>query len=128
MNTEALRTYCLTKPGATESFPFDAVTLVLKVGNKVFALIDTESCPTTFNLKCDPERAVALREEFAAVQPGYHMNKVHWNTISLDGSVRWQAVQAWIDHSYELVRKGLPKALREELSTLNHLPEQAETL
>jgi predicted DNA-binding protein (MmcQ/YjbR family) len=115
MNTETLREYCIAKPGVTESFPFDTVTLVFKVGNKIFALLDTESRPTTMNLKCDPERAVQLRDQFAAVQPGYHMNKVHWNTVIIDGSVRWHEVQEWIDHSYELVKKGLSKSVRDGL-------------
>ncbi|AQG79772.1 MmcQ/YjbR family DNA-binding protein [Spirosoma montaniterrae] len=115
MNPESLRDYCLTKPGVTESFPFDEVTLVFKVGGKIFALLDTESRPTTINLKCDPERAAQLREEFDAVQPGYHMNKTHWNTVLLNGSVRTSDVQEWIDHSYELVRSRLPKAVRESL-------------
>lgn len=115
MNSEAIREYCIAKPGVTESFPFDTVTLVFKVGNKLFALLDTESRPTTMNLKCDPERAVQLREESMAVQPGYHMNKTHWNTITLDGSVRWHDLQEWIDHSYDLVKKGLSKTVREQL-------------
>ena len=115
MNTEMIRDYCMAKPGVTESFPFDAVTLVFKVGNKLFVLLDTESRPTTINLKCDPERAVELRDRYDAVQPGYHMNKAHWNTITIDSSVRWHEVQEWIDHSYELVKKGLSKAVREQL-------------
>lgn len=120
MNTETLREYCITKPGVTESFPFDAVTLVFKVGatgtpGKIFALLDTEGRPTTLALKCDPERAVQLREEFAAVQPGYHLNKKHWNTVTIDGSVRSSELQDWIDHSYELVRKSLPKVVRDQL-------------
>lgn len=115
MNIETLRDYCIAKSGVTESFPFDSVTLVFKVSNKIFALLDTESRPTTINLKCDPERAVQLRETFTAVGPGYHMNKTHWNTITLDGSVRWHDVQEWIDHSYELVKKGLPKLVRDGL-------------
>lgn len=115
MNIELIRAHCIAKSGVTESFPFDTVTLVFKVGAKVFALLDTESRPTTINLKCDPERAVELRERFEAVQPGYHMNKTHWNTVTIDGSVRWQEVQEWIDHSYELVKKGLSKAVREGL-------------
>lgn len=115
MNTEMLRDYCLVKPGVTESFPFDTVTLVFKVGNKLFVLLDTESRPTTINLKCDPERAMQLREEFTAIQPAYHMNKTHWNTVTIDSSIRWPDVQEWIDHSYELVRKGLSKAVREQL-------------
>ncbi|GAB3885564.1 MmcQ/YjbR family DNA-binding protein [Spirosoma agri] len=116
MNTETLRNYCLTRTGATESFPFGEETLVFKVGGKIFALMDTESRPTTINLKCDPERAVQLREQFSAVVPGYHMNKTHWNTVTLDGSIRNSDVQDWIDHSYELVRKSLPKAIREQLN------------
>ncbi|QJW89714.1 MmcQ/YjbR family DNA-binding protein [Spirosoma taeanense] len=115
MNTETLREYCIAKPGVTESFPFDEVTLVFKVGGKMFALLDTESRPTTINLKCDPERAVQLREEYAAVTAGYHMNKIHWNTVTLDGSVRSRDMQDWIDHSYELVKKSLPKVVREQL-------------
>lgn len=116
MNTELIREYCLEKSGVTESFPFDTVSLVFKVGNKMFALLDTEGRPTTINLKCDPERAMQLREEFDAVRPGFHMNKVYWNTVTLDGSVRWPEVQEWIDHSYELVKKGLSRAVREQLS------------
>lgn len=115
MNIETLRDYCLAKAGVMESFPFGEATLVFKVGGKIFALVDIESQPTTINLKCDPELAVQLREEYTAVAPGYHMNKTHWNTITLNGSVRQTDVQAWIDHSYELVRKSLPKALREQL-------------
>lgn len=115
MNIETLREYCIAKPGATESFPFDEVTLVFKVGSKIFALADTDSRPTTLALKCDPERAVQLREEHSAVAPGYHMNKKHWNTITIDGRVQSRELQDWIDHSYELVRKSLPKALQVEL-------------
>ncbi|QHV99185.1 MmcQ/YjbR family DNA-binding protein [Spirosoma endbachense] len=116
MNIETLRDYCLAKAGVTESFPFGETTLVFKVGGKIFALVDTESRPTTINLKCDPERAVQLREEYPAVVPGYHMNKTHWNTVTIDGSVRSSEVQVWIDHSYELVRKSLPKAIRDQLN------------
>ena len=81
----------------------------------MFALLATDSQPLTINLKCDPERAVLLREEYAAVTPGYHMNKTHWNTVTLDGSVRRADVQDWIDHSYELVRKSLPKLIQAQL-------------
>ncbi|MBC7568188.1 MAG: MmcQ/YjbR family DNA-binding protein [Spirosoma sp.] len=116
MNIETLREYCIARPGATESFPFDEVTLVFKVGNKIFALMDTESRPSTLALKCDPERAVQLREEYTTVVPGYHLNKKHWNTITVDGSVRSSELQAWIDHSYQLVRKSLPRAVRDSLT------------
>ena len=115
MTIETLREYCIAKPGATESFPFDSVTLVFKVGNKLFALLDTENRPTTLALKCDPERAVQLRETYDAVVPGYHLNKKHWNTITINGSVPNSELREWIDHSYELVRKSLPKAVRAEL-------------
>lgn len=115
MNTETLRDYCLAKPGVTESFPFGGDALVFKVADKMFALLSTESQPTTINLKCDPERAVQLREEHSSVTPGYHMNKTHWNTVTIDGRVRRVDVQEWIDHSYELVRKSLPKAVQAQL-------------
>ena len=116
MNTESLRNYCIAKPGASESFPFGGDALVFKVGGKMFALLSTESQPTTINLKCDPERAVQLREEHEAVTPGYHMNKTHWNTITIDGRVRTSDLQEWIDHSYDLVRKSLPKAVQTQLT------------
>lgn len=115
MNTETLRNYCLAKPSVTESFPFGDDSLVFKIGGKMFALLSTESQPVTVNLKCDPERAVQLREEHDAVTPGYHMNKQHWNTIAINGRVRATDVQEWIDHSYELVRKSLPKTIQAEL-------------
>lgn len=125
MNTETLRDYCLSKPGVTESFPFGGDALVFKVGDKMFALLATEGQPTTINLKCNPERAVQLREEHAAVTPGYHMNKTHWNTITIGGSVRRADVEEWIDHSYELVRKSLPKAVQAQLIRVNGVDESA---
>ena len=115
MNTETLRDYCIAKPGATESFPFDDTTLVFKVGNRIFALLDTEGRPTTLALKCDPEQAVQLRETYDAVVPGYHLNKKHWNTITINGSLQSSELRHWIDHSYQLVRKSLPKAAQAEL-------------
>ncbi|MFU8843816.1 MAG: MmcQ/YjbR family DNA-binding protein [Bacteroidales bacterium] len=87
MNIESLRNYCLSKNGVTESFPFDKSTLVFKVMGKMFALTDLEDEILTVNLKCNPENAIRLREEFPAIQPGYHMNKKHWNTIFIDGSI-----------------------------------------
>jgi predicted DNA-binding protein (MmcQ/YjbR family) len=102
MNIELLRDYCLSKPGVTESFPFGEETLVFKVREKIFALANLEGDPT-LNLKCDPSLALDLRERFASVLPGYHMNKKHWNTILLDGSIPDREVFSWIDHSYELV-------------------------
>lgn len=81
----------------------------------MFALLATDSQPLTINLKCDPERAVELRETHPAVAPGFHMNKTHWNTITITGSVRRNELQEWIDHSYELVKKSLPKAIQMQL-------------
>jgi predicted DNA-binding protein (MmcQ/YjbR family) len=107
-----LRRYLLTKPGAVEDFPFDPVTLVAKVGGKMFALVGSDSEPLWLNLKCLPEKAELLRELFPAVTPGYHMNKRHWNTVTLDGTLTDADLRAMIDESYELVVLGLPKQLR----------------
>lgn len=101
--------------GVTESFPFDEQTLVFKVGGKIFALISLETEPLRINLKCDPERAEILREAYPAITGGYHMNKKHWNTLSLDGSLNEQLVAELIRHSYELVRASLPKKHQETL-------------
>jgi len=109
MNIEQLRDYCLSKPGAEETLPFGPDTLVFKIGGKAFLLCPLESGELSFNVKCDPELASELREQYAAVQPGYHMNKKHWNTITVDGSITNKELRAWIDHSYELVIKSLPK-------------------
>lgn len=107
MNIEEFRNYCLQKPGVTEDFPFDATTLVFKVSGKMFALTDLEG-DFSVNLKCDPERAIQLREQFPAIIPGYHMSKKHWNTIVIDGSVDNDLLLELIDHSYDLVASGLP--------------------
>lgn len=115
MNIESLREYCLSQPAATEAMPFGDETLVFKVGGKIFALTSLGAEPLTVNLKCDPELAVELREQFDAVRPGYHMNKKHWNTVIIDSTIRVSDLKKWIDHSYELVVKSLPKAARQEL-------------
>lgn len=112
MDLEKLRTYLMSRPGAVEDFPFDAVTLVAKVGGKMFALVGTDEVPLRLNLKCEPEKAVVLREYYGAVLPGYHMNKRHWNTVVLDGSIPEVEVLSMIDDSYALVVAGLPKAKR----------------
>lgn len=114
----SIREYCLSKPGTSEDTPFDEVTLALRVVGKIFGLLELEAVPTSINLKCDPARAVELRERFEAVQPGYHMNKTHWNTVTIDGSVPATELRSMIDHSYELVVKGLRKADRDELASL----------
>ena len=112
MNMEELREYCLLKPGAEESFPFGEETLVFKVGGKIFLLASlTEG--NRFNAKCDPERAVELRERHEEVQPGYHMNKRHWNSVRMDGGWKVKELRGMIDHSYEIVVKALPKKVRD---------------
>lgn len=116
MNIEALQAYCLSKAGVTEEFPFGDETLVYKVVGKIFALSSLDSTPLSINLKCDPERALQLREEYDCVRPGFHMNKKHWNTVVVDGSVKDALIREWIDHSYELVVASLPKKTREQLS------------
>lgn len=115
MNVEELREYCLSLKGTTESFPFDEFGLVLKVQGKMFALIPLDNPETQIALKCDPERAIALREEYAAIGPAYHFNKKHWNTVKIDPSISKTFLQELIRHSYDLVVAGLPKKLREEL-------------
>ena len=105
MNIETLREYCLLKQGAEETLPFGPDTLVYKVGGKVFLLTGLDSEDLRFNVKCDPDKAIELREVFTCVQPGFHMNKKHWNTIVADGSVPDKQLKEWIDHSYELVAK-----------------------
>ena len=109
MNIESLHEYCLNKPGAEETLPFGPDTLVYKVGGKAFLLTGLDSETLSFNVKCDPEKAIGLREEFACVLPGYHMNKKHWNTVVVDGSVSSKQLKEWIDHSYDLVAGCLPK-------------------
>lgn len=105
----------LSKPGAEETTPFGPDVLVYKVGGKMFGLTVPDDFPARINLKCDPERSVMLREEHAAITPGYHMNKRHWNTVVLDGSLSAKLVRELIDHSYELVVASLPKAVRAKL-------------
>ena len=115
MNVEAFREYCMGKKGTTESFPFDGDTLVFKVLGKMYALIALERLPAQANLKCDPERALELRETFdGIVIPGYHMSKVHWNTIMLE-RLEPRMILELIDHSYDLVVAKLPKYKQEEL-------------
>jgi predicted DNA-binding protein (MmcQ/YjbR family) len=109
MNIEELREYCLQKSGATEEFPFDDQTLVFKVGGKIFLLVGLEY-GNRFNVKCDPERAIELREQHPEIIPGYHMNKKHWNTVYTDGGLQYNLLKALIDHSYDLIRASLPKS------------------
>lgn len=117
MNIEQVREYCLSKKGVTEELPFDEESPVYKVMGKIF-LIASLTPPFSINIKCDPEKAVDLRERYPAVTPGYHMDKRHWNTVEIEGTIRNSLIEEWIDHSYELVVKGLKKSLREELNKL----------
>jgi predicted DNA-binding protein (MmcQ/YjbR family) len=103
MNVEILREYCISKGHATEGFPFGENTLVFKVKGRIFALANLDG-DLSVNLKCDPLLALELREKFSAVTPGYHMNKKHWNTVILDGSIPDKEILDWIDHSYDLVK------------------------
>ncbi|MFM9984947.1 MAG: MmcQ/YjbR family DNA-binding protein [Flavobacteriales bacterium] len=114
MNIESYREYCLAKKGVTEDFPFDNQTLVFKVGGKMFALTGIEQFKS-INLKCDPERAIELREEYSGILPGYHMSKKHWNTVMMDGSVPMKLIKQMIDDSYDLVVTSLPKRDRDTL-------------
>ena len=114
MNIEHLREYCLKKNGVSESFPFGEETLVFKVGEKVFLLTHLEE-GNSFNVKCDPDWAVELREQYEEVQPGYHMNKKHWNTVRIDGRLSTALLHKIIDHSYDLVVASLPKKAKAEL-------------
>ncbi len=114
MNIETYRDYCLKKPGVTEEFPFDINTLVFKVMGKVFALTNVDKF-ISVNLKCEPQRAVELRETNAGIIPGWHMNKKHWNTVITDGTVSDSMLIDLIDHSYGLVVAGLPKKSQELL-------------
>lgn len=111
-----LKKALLAKPGAASSYPFGPDTLVFKVGNKMFALLAEDEEPLTMNLKCDPDEALALRGAHPkSIYPGYHMDKRHWNTVVLDGSLKDELVLEMIDQSYDLVFKSLPKAKRQKL-------------
>lgn len=109
MNIEDLRAYCLSLPNVEECFPFDDETLVMKIGGKMFAYIPLEKTEACINLKCDPELAIELREMYTCVQPGYHMNKKHWNTVYVSTEISENQIKEWITHSYELVKSKLPK-------------------
>ncbi len=117
MNIESLREYCLSKSAVSEGFPFDETTLVFKVMEKMFLLTDIEG-DLSINIKCDPEKAVELREEYEAVMPGYHMNKRLWNTVKIDGSITDDILLSWIDDSYNLVIKSLPKKKQREFENM----------
>lgn len=115
MTIDILRDHCLSKPHVTEVFPFDEQTLVFKVAGKIFALTDVEDF-SSVNLKCDPEKAIELRERYTAVLPGYHMNKKHWNTVKVNSDVSNEKILQMLDDSFSLVVNSLTKKLRNELA------------
>lgn len=114
MDLVTIREYCLKKKGVTESLPFNEDSPVYKVKSKIF-LIANLTPPFSINLKCDPEKAVELREQYPSVTPGYHMNKIHWNTILLDNSIPDKLILSLIDDSYNLAAKGLSKKEKEQI-------------
>ncbi|MBI9073841.1 MAG: MmcQ/YjbR family DNA-binding protein [Desulfatibacillum sp.] len=116
MDLKTISDYLDQKPGATPDFPFGPDAMVYKVMGKMFALISLENTPLRMNLKCDPDHALALRSMYQSVLPGYHMNKNHWNTLVLDGTVPADHIFEMVDDSYKLVVRGLKKADREKLS------------
>jgi predicted DNA-binding protein (MmcQ/YjbR family) len=118
MTFDSMRVYCLSKKGVTEDTPFGPDVLVFRVMGKIFALTGLDAQPVSVNLKCDPERAIELRERYEAVWPAYHMNKTHWNTVVFDGSIPDRELREMIDHSYDLIVSSLKKAEREALAAM----------
>jgi predicted DNA-binding protein (MmcQ/YjbR family) len=118
MNIQAYRMYCLSKAGTSEATPFDVSTLVFKVGEKIFAICNIDSFEF-INLKCDPERAIELRERYDFIRPGWHMNKQHWNSVHLHEGITDDLLSELIDHSYELILSSLSKKLQAEIRTLD---------
>ncbi|HEX7366837.1 MAG TPA: MmcQ/YjbR family DNA-binding protein [Pelobium sp.] len=118
MNIESLRDYCLQKPGVSESFPFGNDTLVFKVAQKIFLLASITE-PISFNAKCNPERALVLREQHPEIIPGYHMNKKHWNTVYYNQNLSDLILKQLIDNSYDLVFLSLPKATQSQINVSN---------
>lgn len=114
MNSAELAAYCLSKKGAREDYPFGPEPLVVKVGSKMFALLSGGSEEASISLKCDPETAYLLRQQYAAVKPGYHLNKQHWNTVQIDGTMSDDVIREMIDDSYALVARKLTRAEKEQ--------------
>jgi predicted DNA-binding protein (MmcQ/YjbR family) len=112
LNSKDLFLYCLTKPGSIEDYPFGPDVIVIKVASKMFALLSRRNGQDNLSLKCDPGYSEVLRQEYPSIIPGYHLNKRHWNTLLLDGSIPEREIRGLIDHSYELVYKSLPRRKR----------------
>jgi predicted DNA-binding protein (MmcQ/YjbR family) len=115
MDARALRHWCLEQAGAIEEFPFGPENSVFKVGGKIFAITALDRTPLEVSVKCEPELADQLRASYAAIRPGYHLNKRHWNTVTVDGSLSDRLVRELIEDSYDLVSHTLPKRVRKEL-------------
>jgi predicted DNA-binding protein (MmcQ/YjbR family) len=115
MTIDEIRAYCLSKKFVTEDLPFGADTLVFRVAHKIFLLTGLDAEKVTINLKCNPERAMSLRESYHEIKPGYHMNKKHWNTVDCEGDLSRSIIKELIDHSYDLVAAGLPLTIRKEM-------------
>ena len=115
MNIEEIREYCISKPAVSEGFPFNDTALVFKVAGKMYALLDLSEDSRGISLKCDPELAIELREQYPEVTPAWHFNKQHWNGVNLGGSITFAQIKEWIDHSYDIVVESLPKSKREAL-------------
>jgi predicted DNA-binding protein (MmcQ/YjbR family) len=114
MNIESIRDFCLKKNAVTEGLPFGSDVLVFKVARKMFLLASLEDQPLWMNLKCDPEKAIDLRERYDSIRPGYHMSKIHWNTVEVNGELKPELIQELINHSYDLVVAKLTKKTKEE--------------
>jgi len=114
MNIESMRDYSLSKKAVTEGFPFKKEVLVFKVAGKMFVLASLDDQPLWMNLKCDPEKAIDLRERYDSIQPGYHMSKIHWNTVVINGELKAEFIRELIDHSYDLVVAKLTKKTKNE--------------
>ncbi|WP_084577617.1 MmcQ/YjbR family DNA-binding protein [Sporomusa malonica] len=112
LDSKKLLTYCLTKPGAIEDYPFGPDVIVIKVASKMFALMSRRNDQDNLSLKCDPNYSEILRQQYPSLTPGYHLNKRHWNTLLLDGSIPENEVRTLIDHSYDLVYRSLPRRMR----------------
>lgn len=123
----ALKEYCLAKKGARPDHPFGPQPLVIKVGSKMFALLGISNGVAFISLKCDPFLAESLRQQYPAVKPGYYLNKTHWNTIHIDGTISEEELKSMIDHSYELVYKKLTRAEKEALDAADAVPADEPT-
>jgi predicted DNA-binding protein (MmcQ/YjbR family) len=116
VNTEAFRDYCLQKKHVEESLPFDDITLVFKLNNKIFALLSLKDESNSCNLKCEPDKALTLRSDYTGIIPGYHMNKKHWNTVAFNEDVPNQLILDLIDDSYTLILSSFSKKIQKDLS------------